>query len=83
MRKLKLELDSLQVESFRTSNGALWRGTIDARSEAEPEPQVDEFTNPVPAPPPDTQPPAASCDTCHYTCVTNCSCRTMPCDTCT
>lgn len=81
MRKLKLELDSLQVESFRTSNAAVWRGTVDARSE--PEPQVDEFTNPVAAPPPDTQPPAASCDTCHYTCVTNCSCRTMPCDTCT
>jgi hypothetical protein len=86
MRKLTLETDALRVESFRTSNETAWRGTVDARSGAEAEvinnplyEGADAITAP---PPPGTLPPAASCDTCYISCVTACSCRTMPCDTC-
>lgn len=89
MRKLKLELDSLQVESFRPSNEAPWRGTVDARSGLEDDAdtvfqgEVDENTIAITPPPPNTLPPAKSCDTCYITCVTRCSCATQPCDTCT
>jgi hypothetical protein len=101
MRKLRLEIESLEVESFRTSNETGWQGTVNARSgleiadaghviEASVEfsctittlPASAEFSCTITAPPPKTLPPAVSCDTCYISCITACSCRTMPCDTC-
>ena len=91
MHKLKLEIDALRVESFRTSNESAWKGTVNARSEFEEikegeiiiVPASVEFSCTITVPPPPkTLPPAVSCDTCYISCITACSCRTMPCDTC-
>jgi hypothetical protein len=80
MRKLRLELEALQVESFRTSREGPWRGTVNGRSELEGAEGEDfvALTDVVPK----TLPPARSCDTCHVTCETRCSCPTLPCTTC-
>ena len=83
MRKLRLEIDALLVESFRTADAGTWKGTVDARSEFDDDGVIIGDDNEI-APPPKTLPPAASCDTCYRTCVTGCTCATNPgCTTCT
>lgn len=84
MRKLRLELDALEVESFRTSHEAPRRGTV--RGLGEPE-QGDgqafcSIAEDVVMQPAKTLPPAESCDTCYRTCETGCSCITLPCAGC-
>ena len=90
MRKVALELDALQVESFdTTSEGARARGTVNARGVVIAEPYSDfqqcgSYPN---CPSPlcvDT--PLASCDgSCQWTCGASCngSCNTCAtCNTC-
>jgi hypothetical protein len=77
MRKLKLQVEALEVESFRTSHETRGRGTIRGLADASTivvEDQIMYF--------PRTAPPAESCDTCHHTCETMCSCATLPCASC-
>jgi hypothetical protein len=84
MRKLKLEMEALRVESFRTSGEAPRRGTV--RGLGEPQ-EGDQgyiiIEDDVVLAPAKTLPPAESCDTCYRTCETGCSCNTLPCAGCT
>jgi hypothetical protein len=84
MRKLKLEIDALRVESFRTSNEAPRRGTVRGRGEPEAGDGAAfcSIAEDVVMAPAKTLPPAESCDTCARTCETMCSCITLPCATC-
>lgn len=80
MRKLRLDLDGIRVESFRTSEAAAWKGTV--RGNGEPG-ELDGFDAEIgdgevapPPPPPRTLPPDWTCDTCVRTCETRCTCPT-------
>lgn len=72
MRRLKLEVDELMVESFDVVAGAQGRGTVRAREytlywqQCEPEPVDDSinYCSPVPT----------SLFSCAYTCGNTCSC---------
>jgi hypothetical protein len=75
MRKIRLELDALQVETFDTGAGTLNRGTIHGRNHTfeidcgDPPPEDSVYVCPVPT-------AAATCNqlTCAYTCGNTCSC---------
>lgn len=72
MKKLKLNLDDLKVESFATTPEAPDRaGTVHA------------YDDPTPTCI-DTCGTGCTCDTCTmcYTCATNCTCETVVCGTC-
>lgn len=80
MRKLRLDLEEIQVESFRTSDEAVRWGTVRGNQEVG---EADDFevalTDVV-----RTLPPVKSCDTCIITCETKCTCPTyVGCTTCT
>jgi hypothetical protein len=80
MRKLRLDLEEIQVESFRTSEDAVWMGTVRGNGELGEEDAEAALTDVVPR----TLPPAKSCDTCIITCETKCTCPTyVGCTTCT
>ena len=98
MRKIRLNLDAIQVDSFRTSREAAWTGTVRghfdeadtvfyAYEEGEALPDTEtcgDTTAPPPPPPPRTLPPALTCDTCYRTCITACTCPTnLGCTGCT
>jgi hypothetical protein len=70
MRKLKLDLDAIQVESFTTHAGQAARGTVDGQ-------QRQTFGCPTWTCPPPTQDTCA--DTCDYSC--NGGCGTGNCGT--
>lgn len=78
MRKLRLDLDEIRVDSFRTSEESAWRGTV--RGNGGPdgaEAEVDEEVAITPPPPPKTASPEYTCfDTCAATCQTRCTCPT-------
>jgi hypothetical protein len=91
MEKLKLEMDSLVVESFATGHASTSSGTVRGRLGA------DEGDMAIMAPVPKTADVTcpATCkftcantcdytcgDTCYITCVTACSCITLPCAGC-
>lgn len=81
MRKLKLDIEEIQVESFQTSADGAGKGTVRGAGDFagfEGEIGEDEV-----APPPGTVPPDKTCDTCIRTCETRCTCPTNPgCHTC-
>jgi hypothetical protein len=85
MRKLKLEIEGLRVESFRTSGDAPRGGTVRGRGEPEAGDGAAfcSIAEDVIMAPAKTLPPAESCDTCYRTCETGCSCNTLPCAGCT
>lgn len=75
MRKIRLELDALRVESFATDGGARGHGTVHGRNTMwggaceEPPPEDSIYVCPVPT-------AQATCNqfTCDYTCGNTCSC---------
>ena len=91
MRKLKLALDAIQVESFTTHSGAAARGTVDGQ-------QRQTFGCPTwtcPAPTLDTCDQAtcdyscnggcgtgATCYSCVQTCAVSCQSCAVSCDSC-
>jgi hypothetical protein len=84
MRRLKLEMDGLKVESFEVVSGVRGRGTVRGREytrvpwECDSEP-VDDSVNYC-------SPPPTSLFSCAYTCGNTCSCgctRTQGGYTCT
>ncbi|HSU13180.1 hypothetical protein [Longimicrobium sp.] len=83
MRKLKLDLEQLAVDSFGTGEGG-GVGTVRARADAfTVQPADDDIAI---TPPITSWKTCATCpgqDTCYISCVTRCSCPTQPCDTCT
>lgn len=81
MRKLRLDLEQLAVDSFGTGE-ARGVGTVRARAETDPQPIDDGGVVAITATMWQTCPFTCQGDTCYITCVTNCSCRTQPCDTC-
>ena len=86
MRKLRLELDSIQVDSFGTSQARPWKGTVRAQGDEADTVfwEIEGFGNEITAPPPKTLPPDVTCDTCYRTCITACTCETNPgCTGCT
>ena len=87
MRKLRLDLEQLAVDSFGTGE-ARGVGTVRARSESGPDvcPQpIDDGGGEAAITVTwwRTCPNTCQGDTCYVSCVTACSCRTQPCDTCT
>jgi hypothetical protein len=83
MRKLKLELERLAVESFGTG-AAGGVGTVRARADAFGVEPADDGEIAI-TPPITSWKTCATCpgqDTCYISCVTACSCPTQPCDTC-
>jgi hypothetical protein len=87
MRKLRLNLEQLAVDAFETGE-AQGVGTIRARESdpdlcAHPGEDAEAITATLWKTCPNTCPFTCQGDTCYITCVTGCSCRTMPCDTCT
>lgn len=81
MRKLTLDLDAIQVESFSTHAAGVVRGTVDARQGRET------FTCPAPtADPtcPNTCPCNPSADITCVSCMVTCNgtCWDPTCDTC-
>ncbi|HEX6748929.1 MAG TPA: hypothetical protein VF092_16650 [Longimicrobium sp.] len=88
MKKLRLNLEQLAVDAFETGE-ARGLGTVRAR-ESDPDlcvaQPIDDGEVAITATLWKTCPNtcAFTCqgDTCYITCVTGCSCRTMPCDTC-
>jgi hypothetical protein len=81
MRKLRLDLEEIQVESFRTSEDAVWHGTVRGNQEIG---EAGDFEAALTDVVPRTLPPAKSCDTCIITCETKCTCPTyLGCTTCT
>ncbi|HEX8243677.1 MAG TPA: hypothetical protein VF541_09280 [Longimicrobium sp.] len=85
MRKLRLELEQLTVDSFNAGE-ARGAGTVRARGDSEPEvcpqPIDDGGEVAITATWWRTCPNTCQGDTCYISCVTRCSCRTDPCDTC-
>jgi len=85
MRKLRLDLEQLAVDSFGTGE-ARGVGTVRARSDSGPDvclqPVDGEFVA-ITATVVQTCPVTCQGDTCYISCVTRCSCQTQPCDTCT
>lgn len=84
MRRLKLEMDALQVESFDVAHRAGARGTVRGREytqvpwECDSEPYEDSINY--------CAPPPTSMFSCAYTCGNSCSCgctRTQGGYTCT
>jgi hypothetical protein len=74
MRKIRLELDALRVETFDTGAGTWDRGTVHGRNPTfdcgpYPPPEDSVYVCPVPT-------AAATCNqfTCAYTCGYTCSC---------
>ncbi|HEX6746812.1 MAG TPA: hypothetical protein VF092_05900 [Longimicrobium sp.] len=92
MRKIKLDLDALSVDSFVTAaSGGV--GTVRARADLGqfealdiPRDSFNNICDTIIIAPPRTQ--AATCpvtcqgDTCIITCITACSCITLPCAGC-
>lgn len=87
MRKLRLDLEQLTVDSFGTGQ-ARGVGTIRARADSDPDvcPQPidgDGHEVAITATWWRTCPATCQGDTCYISCVTACSCPTNPgCDTC-
>jgi hypothetical protein len=74
MRKIRLELDTLRVETFDTGAGTLNRGTVHGRNHTF---EIDCGENPPPEDSVFVCPTAeATCNqsTCGYTCDHTCSC---------
>jgi hypothetical protein len=91
MKKLKLEIEALAVESFATATSPGEAGTVRGRAELAGAGAYDVPRNTPGAEcdviiVPYTQAPSCpyTCagDTCPGTCVTDCSCITTPCTTC-
>jgi hypothetical protein len=82
MRKLRLDLDQLAVDGFTTGE-AHGIGTIRARIDAF---AIEDGDFAI-TPPPTEWKTCQTCqgqDTCYISCVTNCTCQTIPgCTTCT
>jgi hypothetical protein len=84
MRKLRLALEEIRVDSFRTSEEAVWAGTVRGNGDVDAFGGFEGEIGEAVAEPAKTLPPAVTCDTCYRTCVTNCTCQTLVgCTTCT
>jgi hypothetical protein len=74
MSKLTLELEDLEIESFDTTGGAGWRGTVQARETFESECQCETDSCRCSASPDDSCESCThcGCDTPGYTCEDRC-----------